>query len=393
MCTVQLRRVGKVYPDGHRAVRGVDLDIADGELFVLLGPSGCGKTSVLRMVAGLEDVTEGTVLFDGERVNDVPVRDRGLSMVFQVSALYPHMTVAENLGFPLRMARLDQDEIAPRVARAAGLLGLGDLLDRRPAQLSGGQRQRVALGRAIVAEPQLLLLDEPMSNIDAQLRVSLRAELCLLQRRLGLTTLHVTHDQVEAMTMGDRVAVMRAGLVVQEGSPADLYDRPVDVFVAQFVGSPPMNLFRGTIARLDDAPALALGRAVVLLGDRFRDVAAAHEVGREVVAGVRPSAFRAVGGGQLVMDVSSSERLGSHILVHGRLDAPGYRPRHAGAEAGADDDPLATDVPADPADRRGTVDVLLPNDHVVDPWQPLPLEIEPGGIHLFDADSGLALAA
>jgi multiple sugar transport system ATP-binding protein len=378
MCTVELRRVGKVYPDGHRAVRGVDLEIADGELFVLLGPSGCGKTSLLRMVAGLEDVTEGTVLFDGAPVNDVPVRDRGLSMVFQMSALYPHMTVAQNLGFPLRMAKLEQSEIAPRVARAARLVGLGGLLERRPSQLSGGQRQRVALGRAIVAEPRLLLLDEPMSNLDAQMRVSLRAELCLLQRRLGLTTLHVTHDQVEAMTMADRVAVMRGGVVVQLGPPADLYEHPVDLFVARFVGSPPMNLFLGTIARIGDAPALTLGRSTIALDGALRHLPEVHRPGRAVVVGIRPSAFRVDAGGPLVMDVSSTEQLGAHILVHGRLGAPAWRPPDGEPEF---------------AGRRGPVEVMLPADRPVDPWQPLPLDIEPGGIHLFDVDSGLALAA
>jgi len=297
-------------------------------------------------------------------------------MVFQVSALYPHMTVAQNLGFPLRMARMEQSEIAPRVARAARLLGLGGLLERRPAHLSGGQRQRVALGRAIVAEPRLLLLDEPMSNLDAQLRVSLRSELCLLQRRLGLTTLHVTHDQVEAMTMADRVAVMRGGVVVQQGAPADLYAHPVDVFVAQFVGSPPMNLFRGTIERLDGRTTVALGRSVIPLDGALRAAAATQPSGRGVIVGIRPSAFRAAADGALVMDVSFTERLGSHVLVHGRLDAPAWR---------------SADGQPDVADRRGTVEVMLPGDRAVDPWQPLPLDVEPGEIHLFDVDSGLAL--
>jgi ABC-type sugar transport system ATPase subunit len=306
------------------------------------------------------------------------VRDRGLSMVFQASALYPHMTVAENLGFPLKMARLERSEIAGRVARTACLLSLGSLLDRRPAQLSGGQRQRVALGRALVVEPRLLLLDEPMSNLDAQLRVSLRAELRLLHRRLGLTTLHVTHDQVEAMTMADRLAVMCAGLIVQQGPPAELYEHPADVFVAQFVGSPPMNLFRGRITRVGDTPVLALGSSVIPLDGPLGQPAAGHPAGRDVVVGIRPSAFRVDAGGAFVMDVSSTERVGAHVLVHGRLDAPAWRSRHTEPEV---------------ADRRGAVEVMLQCAGTIDPWQPLPLDVEPGSVHLFDIDTGRALAA
>src|SRR5206468_10712105 len=247
MAQVAFDRVSKIYPDGTRAVNDINLDIRDGEFMVLVGPSGCGKTTALRMVAGLEEISEG-VLRIGERiVNHVPSRDRDIAMVFQSYALYPHLSVYENIAFGLRLKKLPKSEIATRVQGAASLLGLEEFLKRKPRALSGGQRQRVAMGRAIVREPSAFLMDEPLSNLDAKLRVQMRAEISRLQHDLGVTTVYVTHDQVEAMTMGDRVAVMRKGELQQVAEPQELYDRPVNLFVGGFIGSPAMNMLEATL--------------------------------------------------------------------------------------------------------------------------------------------------
>ena len=245
MAAVTMAGLGKVYGNGYRAVAGIDLDVADGEFLVLVGPSGCGKSTVLRMVAGLEQVTEGTLRIGSRDVTDLPPKERDIAMVFQNYALYPHMTVARNIGFALKLAGVPKPEIEHRVRQAADMLQLGDWLDRKPGQLSGGQRQRVAMGRAIVREPQVFLMDEPLSNLDAKLRVQVRAEIAALQRRLGVTTVYVTHDQVEAMTMGDRVAVLNEGRLLQVAPPEEVYAAPADVFVAAFIGSPAMNLLEG----------------------------------------------------------------------------------------------------------------------------------------------------
>src|SRR5213592_4882836 len=247
MAEVVFSNVRKVYPDGTEAVHGLDLEISDGELVVLVGPSGCGKTTVLRMVAGLEDVTDGRIEIGGRVVNDLDPRERDIAMVFQNYALYPHMTVGDNIGFSLRVAKMPKEERDARVRAAARTLGLENDLHRRPRHLSGGQRQRVAMGRAIVRRPQAFLMDEPLSNLDAKLRVQMRAEIARIQQTLGVTTLYVTHDQVEAMTMGHRVAVMRDGVLQQVDAPQRLYDAPVNLFVASFVGSPPMNLMDATV--------------------------------------------------------------------------------------------------------------------------------------------------
>ena len=249
MAGVTFEGVGKVYPDGTRAVSGMDLEIADGEFMVLVGPSGCGKTTALRMVAGLEEISEGVVKIGDRVVNHVPARDRDIAMVFQSYALYPHLTVYDNIAFGLRLRKMPKDEIDKRVREAARILGLEEFLDRKPRALSGGQRQRVAMGRAIVREPQAYLMDEPLSNLDAKLRVHMRAEIASIQDRLGVTTIYVTHDQVEAMTMGDRVAVMRKGEIQQVAPPQELYERPVNLFVGGFIGSPAMNLVEATIER------------------------------------------------------------------------------------------------------------------------------------------------
>jgi len=247
MATVELDEVTKVYPNGVEAVQNVSLEIGDGELMVLVGPSGCGKTTVLRMVAGLEEISDGEVRIGGRVVNDVSPKDRDIAMVFQNYALYPHMTVAQNIGFGLKMRRLPRAEVELKVRNTAKMLGLSQWLERKPAQLSGGQRQRVAMGRAIVREPKVFLMDEPLSNLDAKLRVQMRAEVSRIQRRLGVSMLYVTHDQTEAMTMGDRVAVLLGGVLQQCAAPQELYERPINIFVAAFIGSPAMNLYEGAL--------------------------------------------------------------------------------------------------------------------------------------------------
>ncbi|MGD2073839.1 MAG: ATP-binding cassette domain-containing protein, partial [Gammaproteobacteria bacterium] len=250
MAEITLERVTKRFADGTTAVRDISLTIGDGEFFILVGPSGCGKSTLLNMIVGLENVTEGEVRVGGQRMNEVDAKDRNMAMVFQSYAIYPHMTVRENMAFPLRLAKVPKSQIAERVKRAAEILELSPLLDRKPASLSGGQRQRVAMGRAMVREPQAFLLDEPLSNLDAKLRVQMRTEIARLQRRLGTTTLYVTHDQTEAMTLGDRIAVLRRGELQQVGTPRELYERPRNLFVAGFIGSPAMNFFPAE--RVDD---------------------------------------------------------------------------------------------------------------------------------------------
>src|SRR5579875_311507 len=248
MATITLEGVTKVYPNGFEAVHGIDLDVGDGEFMVLVGPSGCGKTTVLRMVAGLEDISDGILKIGDKIVNDLGPKERDIAMVFQNYALYPHMTVGENIGFALKLRKMPKDQIKAKVSEAAHILGLTEWIDRKPGQLSGGQRQRVAMGRAIVREPSVFLMDEPLSNLDAKLRVQMRAEVSRIQRRLDVATLYVTHDQTEAMTMGDRVAVMRSGEIQQVDTPQSLYDRPNNLFVAAFIGSPAMNLYEATLS-------------------------------------------------------------------------------------------------------------------------------------------------
>jgi multiple sugar transport system ATP-binding protein len=326
---VVLERVRKEYDNGVVAVHGVDLDVSTGEFVVLVGPSGCGKSTTLRMVAGLESITSGTLTIGGRVVNDVPPAERDIAMVFQTYALYPHMTVRENLGFALRLRKRPAAEIAERVASAASTLALTPMLDRTPRQLSGGQRQRVAIGRAIVREPSVFLFDEPLSNLDAALRGEMRREIAALHRSLGATMLYVTHDQVEAMTLGDRIVVMNEGRVRQVDAPADVYDHPRDTFVAGFLGSPPMNLLPGTLVnegsqwlvRLTQAPA-----ATIALPGRLASAAAAAR-SPEVVVGVRPEhlkARRADGAtapasGELAATLELAEPLGHEHLLHLRL--------------------------------------------------------------------------
>jgi len=296
VATVALRDVSKVFPDGTVAVDNVNLDVADGEFMVLLGPSGCGKSTVLRMIAGLEDPTSGAVLLDGEIANDLAPRDRKVAMVFQDFGLYPHMSVKENIGFPLRIAGLEQDSRQERVADIAAALGIADVLARKPGQLSGGQRQRVAMGRAIVRRPALFLMDEPLSNLDSGLRAELRAEISALVRELGVTTIYVTHDQAEALTMADRVAILRRGVLQDVGTPTQVYSRPGTLYVAAFLGSPRMNLLEASVyVHLDRYIALHLGeQALYLPWHDMRARQVAHFHGERIVVGVRAEALTPV---------------------------------------------------------------------------------------------------
>ncbi|GAB3142531.1 sn-glycerol-3-phosphate ABC transporter ATP-binding protein UgpC [Micromonospora sonneratiae] len=284
---IVLDKVGKRFPDGTVAVRDIELEIADGEFVILVGPSGCGKSTTLNMIAGLEDISTGELRIGGERVNDRAPRDRDIAMVFQSYALYPNMTVRENMSFPLRLAKLDRATIDEKVEEAAEALELTSLLDRRPANLSGGQRQRVAMGRAIVRRPKAFLMDEPLSNLDAKLRVQMRTVVSRLQKKLGTTTVYVTHDQTEAMTLGDRVVIMRGGAVQQVGAPQELYDHPANLFVAGFIGSPSMNFLPVTVE--EGRLRTALGD--LPMGDRLRRELAAENAPRDLVLGIRPEHF------------------------------------------------------------------------------------------------------
>ncbi len=325
MASVDLDHVEKVYPGGTRAVVDSTLCIADGELLVLVGPSGCGKSTILRLIAGLESLTSGTLRIGGAVVNHLSPQARNMAMVFQDYALYPHMTVRKNLEFPLRMRRLAPAEIERRVVRVAGLLDLQPLMARLPKQLSGGQRQRVAMGRALVREPAVSLLDEPLSNLDAQLRVQVRAEIAELQRRTGTTMLYVTHDQVEAMTLGKRVAVMHGGQLRQVAPPQELYDRPADTFVAGFIGNPPMNLVPSRLVPQGDGRVAALlGEAAISIPPgRFVDARLRECVGQQLTLGIRPESLRLVGdapaAGTVPVLVAHVEWLGHETLVHLRV--------------------------------------------------------------------------
>jgi multiple sugar transport system ATP-binding protein len=379
MSTLELKDLSKVHPDGTEAVAGIDLALEDGEFFVLVGPSGCGKTTVLRMVAGLEPVTTGEVLVDGVRVNETPANARDVAMVFQDNVLYPHLTVGENIGFALRIAKVGKRQIRNRVAETARLLQLTDLLDRYPGQLSGGQQQRAAMGRAIVRTPRILLMDEPMSNLDAKLRTETRFEIIALHQLVRVTTLYVTHDQVEAMAMGDRAAVMRDGRIVQCGTPLDLYERPVDLFVAQFIGMPPMNVVAATVIAHDGAPAVRIGSHTVALGDEGLHALPGVEqlIGRRVALGFRPESVRRDPDGPLVVSPTWAEPRGVDQLVTARID--GSRVTETG------DGIVVSD------DHSSLINVSMPLRDVIDIWKPLPLSIDTASIHLFDLATGAAL--
>jgi multiple sugar transport system ATP-binding protein len=331
---IALDRVSKVYGDGTVAVDELDLEIGDGEFVVLVGPSGCGKTSALRMVAGLEEVSSGEVSIGGRTVNDLLPKDRDIAMVFQNYALYPHMTVYDNMAFGLRHHRVAKAEIETRVATAARMLGLDDQLQKKPRTLSGGQRQRVAMGRAIVREPQAFLMDEPLSNLDAKLRVEMRAEILRLQRDLAVTTIYVTHDQIEAMTMGDRVAVMRKGVLQQVDAPQRLYELPANLFVAEFIGSPAMNLVEATIERGPGGLMAVFGQHRLEISPKLADSrpALAAWEGRQLIAGFRPEDLedaalvheRDAGAGLSIV-VEIRENVGSEVYIHFDLGVPPVR--------------------------------------------------------------------
>ncbi len=330
MATVVLDGVEKIYDNGYHAIHDLNIDIADKEFLVLVGPSGCGKSTALRMVAGLESISGGELRIGDKVVNDVEPKDRDIAMVFQNYALYPHMSVYDNIGFALKLAKVDKNEIDSRVRKAAQILELESYLDRKPGLLSGGQRQRVAMGRAIVRQPAAFLMDEPLSNLDAKLRVQMRAEIAALQRELAVTTVYVTHDQVEAMTMGDRVAVLKDGYLQQVDTPQNLYDRPDNVFVGAFIGSPSMNLYEGRISMSGDTGTVTIGAHS--FGLAAESLAARPALrgydGKPVIIGIRPEDFEdasiatdAPADRRLTSKVTLIEALGSEIMVHFRLDA------------------------------------------------------------------------
>jgi multiple sugar transport system ATP-binding protein len=397
MAGVSFEQVTKTYADGTTAVNSLDLEINDGEFMVLVGPSGCGKTTALRMVAGLEDISRG-VLKIGERVvNHVPSRDRDIAMVFQSYALYPHLSVYENIAFGLKIKKVPKEEIDRRVTDAARILGLDPFLKRKPRALSGGQRQRVAMGRAIVREPAAFLMDEPLSNLDAKLRVQMRAEIAGLQRDLGVTTIYVTHDQVEAMTMGDRVAVMRKGELQQVADPQTLYDRPVNLFVGGFIGSPAMNMIEATLEARNGGYVAKVGDQSIAIGQETLSAhpALPNYVGRSVVLGVRPEdledAALAPGtdGHRLHGHADLTEALGSEIMVHFTIKA-----RHAITE---DVRELAQDV----GDERA-VSQLAEGDSAtlvgrfgarsrVRPGHDIEVAVDTRSLHFFDPETGLGI--
>jgi multiple sugar transport system ATP-binding protein len=338
-------KVAKIYPDGTQAVHDLDLAIRDGELMVLVGPSGCGKTTALRMLAGLEEISDGEIRIGDVIVNDLTPKERDVAMVFQSYALYPHMSVYDNLAFGLKLRKVPKNEVRERVTRAAQVLQIEEFLKRKPRALSGGQRQRVAMGRAIVREPQAFLMDEPLSNLDAKLRVQMRAEIHQLQRRLGVTTIYVTHDQVEAMTMGDRVAVMNAGHLQQVDTPQVLYDQPVNEFVAGFIGSPAINLVEGRLERSNGKLQVSLGEHRLTIDEqlaRNRSGLADH-VGRTLILGIRPEDFEDVSlqpdtppDRRVKVTAELTEPLGSEVLVHFSTEATGVVSSAAAADVGED---------------------------------------------------------
>ncbi len=376
MSKLELRGLSKVFPDGRWAVRDVDLAVDDGALVVVAGPSGCGKTTLLRMVAGLEEPTAGEVIIDGAVVNTIRTSERGIALASQGYSLYPHMTVGENIGFPLMIDGLHTRRIDERVREIARVLQISDVLDRRPRQLSGGQQQRTAMARALIRDPRLLLLDEPMSNLDAKLRTQTGLVIAGIQRRLDLTTLMVTHDQHEAMAMGDRLVVMRDGRIVQSGRPIEVHDAPANIFVAQFVGTPSMNIVEATVLDADGAVALRVGSHDVPLDLRARErvPSVGRLVGRAVGLGFRADALRQDDDGPLDLDVLSTT-----LVVHDQfvdLDLDARR-----VTQGID----GVDVADEPS---STIVMSVHHDDALSLWEPCRVSIDTGRIHLFDLDTG-----
>ena len=400
MAGVTFSGVSKVFADGTQAVADMDLVVADGEFVVLVGPSGCGKSTALRMLAGLESITSGTVSIGDRVVNDMAPRDRDIAMVFQNYALYPHMKVYDNIAFGLRLRKVPKDEIDTRVRHAAEVLGLEAFLDRKPRALSGGQRQRVAMGRAIVREPQAFLMDEPLSNLDAKLRVQMRAEISSLQDELGVTTVYVTHDQIEAMTMGDRVAVMRKGLLEQVAPPQELYDHPVNLFVGGFIGSPTMNMMEATVEEGGDGLVMAIGEQRLTLAPEALELhpALRQYVGRTVVLGVRPENLEdATIATEMPTDqrlrgkLMLREALGSEIIAHFEIEAPPV--------ITADTRELAEDVGTAHhfeahAKNQSTTSKLVGRFNArtqVREGQTIEIAVDTRALHFFDVDTGLGI--
>jgi multiple sugar transport system ATP-binding protein len=389
MAAIELRRIWKRYPDGFEAVKDVSVEVADGEFMILVGPSGCGKSTALRMIAGLEEISDGDLVIGGDRVNDIAPRDRDIAMVFQNYALYPHMSVRENMGFALKLAKADPAEIARKVDDAAAILDLTAHLDRKPANLSGGQRQRVAMGRAIVRDPKAFLMDEPLSNLDAKLRVQMRTEVARIQQRLGTTTVYVTHDQTEAMTLGDRVAVMRAGVVQQVAAPKVLYEEPTNLFVAGFIGSPAMNFLPGDV----DGDTLRTPFGDAPLPGELK---AGLNGGGEVIIGVRPEYFddpavagRELPGMRFRAKVAVVESMGSELYAYFDVDTAA-RSAHLSElarDAGLDD------VPSHGAGEATQVVARLDAASRASAGEEVELALDTRRIKLFDPADGHALAA
>jgi multiple sugar transport system ATP-binding protein len=395
MAGIGLEGVSKVYSDGTEAVAALDLEIEDGEFVVLVGPSGCGKTSVLRMIAGLEEVSSGSIRIGNRVVNHLLPKDRDIAMVFQNYALYPHMSVFDNMAFGLRQRKMPKAEVKERVTRAAYALGLFDSLDKKPRTLSGGQRQRVAMGRAIVREPQVFLMDEPLSNLDAKLRVEMRAEIARIQRDLSVTTVYVTHDQTEAMTMGDRVAVMRKGLLQQVGAPQALYDRPANLFVAEFIGSPAMNLVEAELEQSDGTLTARFGDHALSVGCRAlaSRPALASYAGRRVLVGIRPEDVEdadlvneAPAERRLAARVDIREDMGPEVYIHLSLGVPPVRRpevEEAIAEEGAD--------PGETLAARTAFVGRLGRGTRAKEGEAISLVVNADRLYFFDPDSGLAI--
>lgn len=387
MAEIVLDHVNKSYPDGHTAVRDLNLTIADGEFLILVGPSGCGKTTTLNMIAGLEDISSGELRIAGERVNEKAAKDRDIAMVFQSYALYPHMTVRQNIAFPLTLAKMRKADIAQKVSETAKILDLTNLLDRKPSQLSGGQRQRVAMGRAIVRHPKAFLMDEPLSNLDAKLRVQMRGEIAQLQRRLGTTTVYVTHDQTEAMTLGDRVVVMYGGIAQQIGTPEELYERPANLFVAGFIGSPAMNFFPARLTAI----GLTLPFGEVTLAPEVQGVIAAHPKPENVIVGVRPEhiqdaalidAYQRIRALTFQVKVNLVESLGADKYLYFTTESPAVHSVQL--------DELA-EVEGESALHENQFVARVPAESKVAIGQSVELAFDTARLAVFDADSGANL--